>query len=487
MVPRRVSDTKAIVRILTQTFRASHLSVASLLGVAGFLYALKSGRFRNLNLLFSGTRQGDEDDDDDAILVPGLQNLGNNCFLNVILQALASCKDFRSYLQWVIDDASETVSGQEDEQFPLTLALSDLLQELCTVGRRQSVSSPRQVMLALTHYVRNFNLTCQQDAAEALLHLISSLQEEIVVCYRPTKTSNLSDIMFSRNLRMVAAPSEEGLNDLKRWHKHLRGPFDGILGSTLMCRTCSSQISLEFQFFHTLPLSPLLYSGSSNIVLGCTLENCLKKFLGAEKVENYFCHRCWHVAAVKYLSAMRATETDIEKIKNCGGDDQCDCKASHHLLRMPWSNSYSFILKQLTIARFPKLLCIQVQRASLNMFGESVKLSGHIAFPLVLDLSLFSPSSIGLNIEKNDMSQYLNPEASSRNHGGMYRLVTVVEHFGMTGSGHYTVYRSVRVASQEEEDCEELRWFSISDSEVGRVSESDVLGAEASLLFYEKL
>lgn len=88
MVPRRVSDTKAIVRILTQTFRASHLSVASLLGVAGFLYALKSGRFRNLNLLFSGTRQGDEDDDDDAILVPGLQNLGNNCFLNVILQVL---------------------------------------------------------------------------------------------------------------------------------------------------------------------------------------------------------------------------------------------------------------------------------------------------------------------------------------------------------------------------------------------------------------
>ena len=91
MVPRRVSDTKAIVRILTQTFRASHLSVASLLGVAGFLYALKSGRFRNLNLLFSGTRQGEEDeedDDDDAILVPGLQNLGNNCFLNVILQVL---------------------------------------------------------------------------------------------------------------------------------------------------------------------------------------------------------------------------------------------------------------------------------------------------------------------------------------------------------------------------------------------------------------
>ncbi|CAH2075962.1 unnamed protein product [Thlaspi arvense] len=489
MVSRRGSDTTAIVCTLTERFRISNwvsqLSVASLLGVAGLVFALKNG---SLNL-FSGAG-------DDSFLVPGLQNLGNNCFLNVILQALASCKDFRSFLQWVIED---TRAGDEDQHFPLTFALSTLLEELCTVGRRPSVSSPRKVMLALAHYVRNFNLTSQQDAAEALLHLISSLQEEIVVCYRPTKSSNLSDIMFSRNLRMVA-PSEglHGLMELKRWHKHLRGPFDGILGSTLMCRICSSQISLEFQFFHTLPLSPLLHTGSSNIMLGCTLENCLKKFLDAEKVENYLCQRCWHGAALKFLSVMRAPETDIEKVKSCSRDgDQCECKTCLHLERMPWSNSYSHILKQLFIARFPKLLCIQVQRASLNMFGESVKLSGHIAFPLVLNLSLFTPSSIGF-IEKTQMSSQ-NPEASRD--CGMYRLVTVVEHFGRAGSGHYTVYRSVRVASQEEEEedcdddddddddghCEDLSWFSISDSQVSRVSESDVLGAEASVLFYEML
>ncbi|CAA7020602.1 unnamed protein product [Microthlaspi erraticum] len=483
MVSCRGSDAKAIVRILTERFMVSSLSVASLLGVAGFAFALKDGRFRNLNL-FSGRN---EDAGDDSFLVPGLQNLGNNCFLNVILQALASCKDFRSFLQWVLEDARE----EDDEQLPLTFALSSLLKELSKVGRRQSVSNPRNVMSALTDYVRNFNLTSQQDAAEALLHLISSLQEEIVGCYRPTNSSNLSDIMFSRNLRMVA-PSEglHGLIELKRWHKHLRGPFDGILGSTLMCRICSSQISLEFQFFHTLSLSPLLHpGGGSNIMFGCTLENCLKKFLDAEKVENYFCHRCWHGAALKYLTVTGAAETDIEKLKSCSGEDQCDCKTSLHLERMPWSNSYSHILKQLIIARFPKLLCIQVQRASLDMFGESVKLTGHIAFPLVLDLSLFTPSSIGLNIENIQMSEYQKPETSS-NSGMYYRLVTVVEHFGRTGSGHYTVYRSVRVASESEEgeeDCEDVSWFSISDSEVSRVSESDVLGAEASLLFYERL
>ncbi|CAE6151784.1 unnamed protein product [Arabidopsis arenosa] len=493
MVSRRgSSDTKAIVCIFTDRIRisnnwVSHLSFAGLLGAAGFVFAQQHGLFRNLNNLnlFSGK---EKDAGDDSFLVPGLQNLGNNCFLNVILQALASCKDFRSFLQWVLEDARDSVAGELEEQLPLTYALSALLQELCTVGSRRSVSSPRKVMVALTDYATNFNLTSQQDAAEALLHLISSLQEEIVVCYRPSQSSNLSDILFSRNLRMLA-PSEglHGLMELKRWHKHLRGPFDGILGSTLMCRTCSSQISLEFQFFHTLPLSPLLHNGGYNIMFGCTLENCLNKFLDAEKVENYFCYRCWHGAALKYLSVIGAAEIDIEKVRSCGGEDQCDCKTSHHLQRMPWSNSYSHILKQLIIARFPKLLCIQVQRASFNMF-EEFKLSGHIAFPLVLDLSLFTPTSIGLNIEERiEMSAEDQKPEASRKHG-MYRLVTVVEHFGRTGSGHYTVYRSVRVSSQEEEeDCEELSWFSISDSEVCRVSESDVLGAEASLLFYERL
>lgn len=74
----------------------------------------------------------------------------------------------------------------------------------------------------------------------------------------------------------------------------------------------------------------------------------------------------------------------------------------------------------------------------------------------------------------------------------LYRLASVVEHFGRVGSGHYTVYRSVRVESHEENPDEHFetpvtRWFCISDSEVYSVSEKDVLAAEASLLFYERI
>ena len=74
----------------------------------------------------------------------------------------------------------------------------------------------------------------------------------------------------------------------------------------------------------------------------------------------------------------------------------------------------------------------------------------------------------------------------------LYRLISVVEHFGRTGSGHYTVYRSARPMPHGEEDQPSLEpasqwWFHISDSVVYSVSQSEVLAAEASLLFYERL
>lgn len=69
----------------------------------------------------------------------------------------------------------------------------------------------------------------------------------------------------------------------------------------------------------------------------------------------------------------------------------------------------------------------------------------------------------------------------------LYRLASVVEHFGRPGGGHYTVYRSMRTKSDEYSEPATTKWFCISDSHVCSVSEKDVLTAEASLLFYERI
>lgn len=73
----------------------------------------------------------------------------------------------------------------------------------------------------------------------------------------------------------------------------------------------------------------------------------------------------------------------------------------------------------------------------------------------------------------------------------LYQLVSVVEHFGRTGGGHYSVYRCVRSEfSDVFGDCfnqNSMHWFRVSDSHVDAVSVDDVLSAEASLLFYERI
>ncbi|KAL5555808.1 hypothetical protein UlMin_038044 [Ulmus minor] len=543
-----------------------HISVAGLLGIAGFVLASRDGKFGKLSS-FQWLPKS-QDHHQKLCLVPGLQNLGNNCFLNVILQVLASCSSFQPFLLKAIEECESSVSEDLVDSLPLAIALASLLEDLCVVCEGRVVLSPRRVMLSMAHYIPNFNLTSQQDAAEAFLHLISSLREEYADCYHPNHGSLIE--FCASSSRIISPEKLEDINEQERWQQSFVGPFDGILGSILTCQSCSSQISLNFESFHSLPLSPVLNS-RANIIIGCSLEDCLKQFTAAEQVENYRCTNCWHIAGIKYLCSIGANETQIDKLRTCTKQDFCDCKRVLCQDKFPWSNKFSRTLKQISIARSPKILCIHLKRVSVDMFGELFKLQGHISFPLILDILPFMTSGVAIktreeifqreqaqlsyrkpipytncfNIQNdtkrlnnvceqtsdasfskelvlseseiNPCSQDLPKQSNFSQAGGcstamqmqsddqvsmrcqslssrrcLYRLVSVVEHFGRAGSGHYTVYRSVGADSCKKEpdaplEPDSLCWFCISDSEMCRVSEKDVLAAEASLLFYEKI
>ncbi|XP_011100068.1 ubiquitin carboxyl-terminal hydrolase 27 [Sesamum indicum] len=534
---------------------------AGVLGAVGVILVIKAKRFINFT-------PSDQDGVSSRFwAVPGLENLGNNCFLNVVLQALASCSSFRKYLGEMLEEyGSSSVEG--DELIPLVNALTSLVEELCTVRHKRTVLSPRKLMLVMDHYIPNFNLTRQQDAEEAFSHLLSSLRDEISEYCVPVK-SYLADLPALPNGRILITGSNEEENEWQRWSRSFLKPFDGVLGSILICRSCSFQISLDFQLFHSLHLSPPL-SSDGTIRAGCTLEDCLKKFFVAELVENYCCSNCWHTAAIDYLSGLAEDKTDIEKLRQCNKNDSCECKTLSSLEAFPWSNRFCHTFKQLSIARSPKILCIHLQRASYNMFGQSVKLLGHVSFPLMLDLSSFMNTGVGLKsmeansqsgllshssrelrsftyskyqnmllapgmpsskasrvesissaseiVEKQERSatlvgngpcltasesgpSWLDSTRCADKHANFpsppqrcqtYRLFSVVEHFGSSGGGHYTVYRKVTARLGDEDPVALLestieQWFCISDSEVHSVSEKDVLDANASMLFYEKI
>ncbi|XP_054807916.1 ubiquitin carboxyl-terminal hydrolase 27 isoform X2 [Prosopis cineraria] len=561
------------------------VSIAALVSIIGAILAVRDGKMgipTSLPWPFGG-----ENISEKSIFIAGLQNLGNNCFLNVVLQTLASCSCFQTFLNSVIQEF-----GTEDltERMPLTFALASLLQELSFVSAEKVTLSPQKVMLAMSDYIPNFNLTSQQDAAEAFLHLLCSLRNEFGDFYAP-KESSLAD-SFGSNHRILTPLQRVGQTEWERWQQLFLGPLDGILGSTLTCQSCSSQISLSFESFDCLPLSPVL-TGGSTIPFGRTLLDCLRQFIVAEHVENYHCSHCWHNAAIKYLSLMEGNETEIEKLGRCSKEEFCDCRKLYNLEKLPWSNRFSHTLKQLSIARCPRvcmldllsalsvrdILCIQLKRVSMNVFGEPAKLQGHISFPLILDLFPFTTSKLGIKIKEADTqtlpttlqtngsnpmpSQYIHqsersmlkldgicgsrrgqinsanridngfvsPENGQKLHGDtvfpcnrgssetihgsthtrftgevgvssdsvseetcLYQLVSVVQHCGKAGSGHYTVYRRAGMESSNSSDDQfnqnqtpPIQWFCVSDSEVHSVSEENVLSAEASLLFYEKI
>ncbi|XP_039821078.1 ubiquitin carboxyl-terminal hydrolase 27-like isoform X2 [Panicum virgatum] len=415
---------------------------------------------------------------------------------------------------------------------PLLLALCSLLQDLSIVRDERIVLNPHGVMHALSFYVSHFNLTRQQDASEAFLHLLISLRDEFSHSYVPHRSS-LADITLSHS--KVYKQREGSQPECKRWKQNLFGPFDGTIGSILSCRNCSSVLSLDFQNFQCLPLSPVLNT-NGDITSGCSLVDCLKYFTVVEHLDNYRCDRCWHITAAKYLSLKsEADEEKVSKLNTCVDYGTCSCRGIFSPEEIPCS-SPSRATKQLIIVQCPKILCIHLLRASVSLDGEPIKHQGHISFPLLLNLSPFAggASSIGqgpgplamkvqrdgqqalhlyrqLNMQMSlnviptggnsihmanadvasSSSSSLQPSPSS-SRSKLYGLSAVVEHYGKCGGGHYAVYR--RIASNPDPEdpgqplaCLGKRWFYISDGHVSEVSEDDVLGAEATLLFYERL
>lgn len=323
----------------------------------------------------------------EELTIPGLQNLSNNCFLNVVLQALATSHLFQSFIEGCVQ-MSNTLLEENAEFMPLAVAVSALLEELSTLGQKKRVASPQEVMLGLEGYVTNFDLARQQDAAEALEHLLSSLKEECLVYieqYMPhygslAGASVLSDHEFSNR-------TERGEHiSLKTWNQYLHGPLDGTLGSLLTCQSCLFQFSTQFEFFHILPIPPILYS-DGNIIEGCTIQDCLKQFTALEWITNYRCNLCSHLSAIQALSLKTgANKVNIQKIKDCNNDDKCSCEVLLAEQGLPWPAVYRNAFKQLRIGRCPEVLCINLHRAGINEAGELIKKRGHVSFPLVFDL-----------------------------------------------------------------------------------------------------
>ncbi|KAK1322834.1 Ubiquitin carboxyl-terminal hydrolase 27 [Acorus calamus] len=266
------------------------------------------------------------------------------------------------------------------------------------------------------------------------------------------------------------------------------------------------QISVDVEFFNCLPLSPSL-DGSASIVGGCTLEDCLKQFTAVEHVENYQCSSCWHAFTIKYLSLSK--EENKGHISFSLVLDFFPFTAAAMGMRIdmhqtPLISHPNHFVVRLGMPMLSRMYGLVDETSSLgacsgDVFTDSTNRTSGDAYMREASEPCVKGTILGTrNCSSSEYKAYqcenMGDNCSnlipSKNY--MYRLSSVVEHYGRSGSGHYTVYRRVRSDSDDnvpvgKSEAIYPHWVHVSDSEVSSVSEETVLAAEASLLFYEKV
>ena len=148
--------------------------------------------------------------------------------------------------------------------------------------------------------------------------------------------------------------------------------------------------------------------------------------------------------------------------------------------------------KQIMYSTPPNLLVIHLSRSSYTdgAYGYSAKNNCQIVFPEYLDLDPYTTSySLSDNVNRPISVHQRASSERSRPPQNLYRICSLVVHFGSHSSGHYVCYRRRPEITKKTPDKAPLLndWLRVSDDEVDISSTDEMLRANPYLLFYERI
>ena len=406
---------------------------------------------------------------------PGLINTGNFCFMNSVLQALASLPAFQSYLDTIDDGPNST---------PVASALADLLRQLNTPRRYATALHPDNVARALMQSDKHRLLATreQQDAQEFFALLLDTLESEstrqwLVVNKRPGLES------LAPLLKGVPAETEVSCRDMSSGETFTPSPFDGLSAHRMGCLKCKYVENIRHEKFGpmVLPLSMATY----NLTLGACLEDAFEM----ESLDEVECQKCTLLAYRQSLSNLLAalqrqpspprdilalTTARIDTIDTALKSGKLDDPTLFGSSEIKKFIRRSTKTKHSMIARPPRLAAFHIQRSNYQNFtGRAMKNQAPVSFPLTLDVSRYVTNSV-LSMDPEEPISQWREGVDGRT---VYRLRSVIVHYGLHHIGHYVAYRSVGD-----------EWFRISDEDVESASVEEVLkdGARGVfMLMYE--
>ncbi|XP_042495382.1 ubiquitin C-terminal hydrolase 22-like [Macadamia integrifolia] len=382
-------------------------------------------------------------DEDPSSCLPwglrGLNNLGNTCFMNSVLQALLHTPPLRNYFlsdrhnRYLCQQKSKignvnkkNAAGHDSnnkKNLRLCLACDmDAMFSAVFSGDRKPYS-PANFLYSWWQHAANLASYEQQDAHEFFISMLDGIHEKV---------------------KDQCKPQSQGSGDCCIAHR----VFSGILRSDVTCAACGFtsttydpcvDISLDLepnQGGSAKMASSKAHHACNGETDSCgisTLIGCLDHFTRSEKLgsdQKFFCQQC----QVRQES-----------------------------------------LKQMSIRKLPLVSCFHIKRfehsTTKNM---SRKVDRYLQFPFSLDMAPYLSSSIlrgrfgnrffAFDVDEPDTSNELSSE---------FELFAVVTHAGRLDAGHYVTY--LRLSNQ---------WYKCDDAWITQVSENIVRAAQGYMMFY---
>ncbi|GAB7356371.1 hypothetical protein MBLNU459_g7155t1 [Dothideomycetes sp. NU459] len=358
----------------------------------------------------------------------GLYNMGQTCFMSVVIQSLIHNPFIRSYYLSVGHRSMDC-----ERESCTSCALDDIFTEFHSTEKAEGYGA---VAMLQGSWKGEGSLAGyqQQDAHEYLQFILNSLH-----------SANLDD-----------DEKEEKAEDCACI---IHRTFCGLLRSTVQCSKCKNvtaatdpfmDLSLDLRSPGGAPKKKKALNGAAEPrPPPIDLAECFDRFTSAELLP-----------AADY------------RCRTCDGPQNAT--------------------KRMSLSRLPPVLPVHLKRFSHSKsLSSSIKLDTKVNFPVCLDVGPYmsrakpkKSSGAETNGDKKDAAAAAAAAAAAKDKDGeaavvapparpVYELSSVIVHKGKMDSGHYVSY------SREGDE-----WFLFDDSKVVLVEEKEVLAAEAYMLFY---